>query len=337
MKILQISNFGIKKNLEWFYNSDYKLYYGLVRLGHAVYQFSNRDIAKQVSIFKSRFGAAAKVNKKLLKICDNLRPDMILIGHAEMISNETLQQIKLKYGTKIVLFNVDALWVEHIREHLLHRSKVADAMFLTTAGESLEQFRKNCPKVSFIPNPVDPAIDKYKLYENETHNYDIFFAGAGEFRINTINFLKEQLPEAKFNVPGQLGKPLKYGQSYWDELTQCRIGLNLPQFAEEKYNPPLYSSDRLAQYMGNGLATFIYKVQGYQDYFEDGKEAFFYDSNKHLAELLKELVPNKELLKEVAQKGREKYHMWYNSEIISQYIVDVTFDKKYKFDYNWPT
>jgi len=78
MRILQIGNFERKRNFRFFYNTDYKLYDGLVRNGHFVLPFSDRDTARESNIFSSRQFGAKKANKKLLEVCDTIEPDFIL-------------------------------------------------------------------------------------------------------------------------------------------------------------------------------------------------------------------------------------------------------------------
>lgn len=339
MKILQIGNFGIKRNLSHFYNIDYKLYFGLVKNGHAVYQFSNRDIARQESITKSRFGSKGKVNKKLIKVCSNLKPDMILIGHAEQITNDSLNYIKQENpDIRIAYFNVDALWVDHNKKLIEDRLKCEslDGFFVTTAGDAINEFRRDGLKVSFIPNATDRSIDKYRCFENEASEYDIFFAGSGEYRTQAISYLRDRLPHLNYNILAQNNRPLLYGQDYYDELVKCKIGLNLPQFTEDHYQPYLYSSDRISQYMGNGLLTFIHRKTGYEEYFAEGKEALYYDNCEELAEKINHYNMDKKAARDIAGNGWQKYHMLFSSEKISQYIVEEVFDLSHSHNYGWP-
>ncbi len=222
LKILQVANFGYKHNFQQFYNCDYKIYFGLIKNGHSVYQFSNRDIARQDGFFKSRFGSRSVQNKKLIKVAKEIRPDLILLGHSEQIENETLNIIREDNNKiKIAAFNVDALWLDHNVNLVKERSLAVDSMFLTTAGESLKQFSRAGLKISYIPNPVDGSIDKYRCFENENPEYDVFFAGGGEYRINTCNYIKEKLPEIKFHHIGKGKQKVVYGQKYLDELKKC--------------------------------------------------------------------------------------------------------------------
>jgi hypothetical protein len=337
LKILQVANFDYKNNFHQFYNCDYKLYFGLIKNGHSVYQFSNRDIARQDGFFKSRFGSKKVQNDKLIKVTREMRPDLILLGHAEQIDNATLNKIRSENkNIKIAAFNVDALWLEHNVQLVKERSKAVDALFLTTAGGSLKQFSRNGLKIAFVPNPVDESIDKYRCFENNNPEFDIFFAGGGEYRVGTCNYLKKKLPDLKFHTIAQTKPTLVYGQGYLDELKKCWIGINLPQFTDDHYQPYLYSSDRVSQYFGNGLLTVCHKKTGYSDLLEEGKEALFYSTEEELAEKLQHAKINRKDSLTIAENGWKKYHMLYNSKIITQYMVDVIFSESLSQNYKWP-
>lgn len=325
MKILFVGNFDYKKNYHQFYNCDYKFYFGLIRNGHSVYQFSNRDLARQEGFFKSRFGSESAVNKKLLKVVRQLKPELIFLSHCGMVKNETLQIIRDENkNIKLAEINVDALWVDHIKKHLLERAPFIDALFLTTSGDQLNEFRKINPKLkaSYIPNPVDPSIEVKKVFENADHEFDVFFGGGGTHRTATIDYLRKNLKEVKFNIAGQ-DIPLVYGQKYFDEMCRCHTGLNLPQFVEDFYQPPLYSSDRIAQIFGNGLLAVIHAKTQLQTMFEPDVEAIFYDEWEDLAEKIHQYKIDKGKRKLIAENGWNKYHMLYNSKKITQDMVDI--------------
>jgi hypothetical protein len=323
MRILQVANFDYKKNYHQFYNCDYKFYFGLLKNGHAVYQFSNRDLARQEGFFKSRFASENAINKKLIKTVNQLKPDLIFLGHAENIQNETLLEIKSQHkNIKIAGFYVDALWLPKNVEYLKYRATALDALFITTAGDSLNQFKSLCPIVEFIANPVDDSIEIYKQFEKDNTEHDVFFAGSGVYRTETCEYLRENLKDIKFNILGQRTIPLTYGNKYFEELTKCKIGLNLPQFTDDIFQPYLYSSDRISHYFGNGLLTILHAKTGYKDFFKENEEAIYYSELEELAEKIQFYSKNDSSRKLIAKNGWTKYHMLYNSKIITQYIVN---------------
>ena len=108
------------------------------------------------------------------------------------------------------------------------------------------------------------------------------------------------------------------------------MALNLSRGKPIKY----YSSDRIAQLMGNGLLTFI-DSRTQLNKIINNKEAVFY---KNISDLKNKIYyfknrPNE--LKKIASNGRKTYHKKYNSTIISQYIIDKTTNTKSKQKYSW--
>jgi len=99
--------------------------------------------------------------------------------------------------------------------------------------------------------------------------------------------------------------------------------LNLCRGDPVKY----YSSDRLAQLIGNGLLTFIDKKTNY-DHFFTCKEMIFYNNLSDLSEKIQKYKKNNKERKTIARNGKMKYFKYFNSKIVSQYIINKTFEFK---------
>ena len=67
----------------------------VIRLGNSVLEFSDRDIQKLQILF-GYIGAKA-LNEKLRITCYNYKPDMIVLGHADLISSDMLGELKNEY------------------------------------------------------------------------------------------------------------------------------------------------------------------------------------------------------------------------------------------------
>jgi spore maturation protein CgeB len=108
------------------------------------------------------------------------------------------------------------------------------------------------------------------------------------------------------------------------------MGLNLSRGKPVKY----YSSDRIAQLMGNGLLTFIDEKTHYNDFFSN-KEIVTYKNLTDLSYLLQKYKKDEKQRKLIAKNGKIKYMKYFNSNIISKYIVERTMDNKISKDYLW--
>ena len=92
------------------------------------------------------------------------------------------------------------------------------------------------------------------------------------------------------------------GESFLNELSNSKMGLNLSRGKPIKY----YSSDRLAQLMGNGLRTFIDKKKLLNDFDKD--EMIFYNNLDDLSEN-NQYKKDDKLRREIA-KGNLKYQIF---------------------------
>ena len=108
------------------------------------------------------------------------------------------------------------------------------------------------------------------------------------------------------------------------------MGLNLSRGEPLKY----YSSDRIAQLFGNGLLTFLDEKTQLSDLFKKN-EAVFYSNIDDLAEKILKYKKDNSKRRELARNGKFKYMKYFNSDIVSQYIIDKTFDLKSKNNYIW--
>ena len=96
IKILHVTNFNERHNGRLFYNTGKRINNGFIRLNHSVLEFSDRDIVSYYRNFND-FDGSKKLNKKLLEVISNYVPDILIIGHADLIKIDTLEYIKKNY------------------------------------------------------------------------------------------------------------------------------------------------------------------------------------------------------------------------------------------------
>ena len=103
------------------------------------------------------------------------------------------------------------------------------------------------------------------------------------------------------------------------------MGLNLSRGQPVKY----YSSDRIAQLMGNGLLTFIDKRTLYGDFFTN-KEIILYKDINDLSYKINKYKKDHLDRKLIAKNGKKKYMKFFNSNIVCEFIINKTFQVEYK-------
>ena len=108
------------------------------------------------------------------------------------------------------------------------------------------------------------------------------------------------------------------------------MGLNLSRGKPLKY----YSSDRIVQLIGNGLLCLIDNKTQLSKIIPKNCAVYYKDIDD-LAKKIKFYKKNTNLMKKIAKNGKKFYNKNFNSSIVSQYIVDVTFNLKHKYKYVW--
>ena len=338
LKILHITNFNERHNGRLFYNTGKRINNGFIRLGHSVLEFSDRDI---VSYYRSLtdIKGQKRLNKKLVEVISNYVPDLIVLGHADLIKVETLEYIKKNYPNIRIcqwfLDRMDDKWA-HNKKRFLDKINVTDANFCTSDPKSIGLDNKF--NIKYIPNPVDESFEILRNYQNKYFNNDVFFAmshgvhrgelkkGKFDARENFINNLLKKTPNIRFDIYGMNNIQPIWADDYLSAISQSKIGLNISQGKPSKY----YSSDRISQLIGNGLLVMIDEKTKFGDFFTKD-EIILYKNISDLSEKIIKYNNDYKARNKIAKKGREKYFKYFNSTIVSEFIINKTFkiDKKY--------
>ena len=93
LRILHVTNFNVRHNGRLFYNTGRRINNGLIKLGHTVQTLSDRDTVSQERKIIDLYGSKS-LNNKFLDIVGNFNPNLIILGHADAISNISIEKIK---------------------------------------------------------------------------------------------------------------------------------------------------------------------------------------------------------------------------------------------------
>jgi hypothetical protein len=340
-RILHITNFNERHNGRLFYNTGRRINNGLIKLGHTVQTLSDRDTISHERKLSDPAGSKS-LNNKLLEIVSNFNPNLIILGHADQIMNESLKTIKDFYPSiKICQWFLDKMddnkWKMN-QNRFTKKFKYLDASFCTTHPSSIKSLRKE--KVLFIPNPVDKAFENLNIYKKKNFKHDLFFALSHGVHRGTLKYgksdnreflLRELIKinnEVKFNIFGIDNKQPIWAENFKKELSKSKIALNLSQGSSLKF----YTSDRFAQLVGNGILTLVDEKTQLNKLFSNN-EVVFYKDVRDLSLKLNEYKVNDKLRVRIAKNGMKKYHKYMNSMIVSKYMINKTLDinKKEKF------
>ena len=338
LKLLHITNFNERFNGRLHYNTGRRINNGLIRLGHNILTISDRDIvSKNKTIFDPQ--GKVKLQNSIIDSFNNFNADGIILGHADSVSVETLDKLKqLNNNLKISQWFLDPLGKhgpDYIKntKRVLEKTQLMDATFLTTDPNSLKIKLKNS---HFIPNPSDLSFETLKNYETKTVN-DVFFAmshgvhrgglkkGKTDDREIFINKLIKKNNKINFDIYGMNNVQPIWGDKFLSKISNSSMGLNLSRGLPVKY----YSSDRIAQLLGNGLLTFIDKKTCFYDFLNDDQIIYYEDLNDLSYKLNKYKKDDKDR-KRIAKNGRDIYLKEFNSTLVANFILSKMFNYNIK-------
>ena len=342
LKILHITNLNERFDGRLHYNTGKRLNNGFIRLGHNVLTISDRDIIKQNKTLTDISGIKT-LNKRIFKTVINFKPDMIVLGHADNISEETIIKIKSLYNPIICQWFLDPLIkrgpdYEKNKKRILNLDKFIDATFITThPGDILFKIRN----AYYMPNPCDPSFESLDNSKLEPKK-DLFFAmshgvhrgvlkgGKKDDREFFLENLKKKIKNIDFDIYGMKGIQPIWGDNFLNTLKNYKMGLNLSRGQPIKY----YSSDRIVQLIGNGVLTFIDKRTKLNEIISSDA-AIFYNNLDDLVRKINFYKKNPKLAKKISSKGKKEYFKKFNSNIVCKYIIDKSFNLNSKNKYYW--
>jgi glycosyltransferase involved in cell wall biosynthesis len=343
LKILHITNFNQRFNGRLHYNTGTRLNNGFIRLGHNVLTISDRDIINKNRSVRD-FNGKKSLQESIITSFRNFNPDCIILGHADSVTNETLHDLKsINRNLKVGQWFLDPLGKngpDHIKntKRITDKIEFIDATFLTTDPNSLSYKIENS---HFIPNPCDHSFETLKNYENECEN-DIFFAmshgvhrgalkkGKTDNREIFINKLISKNKNINFDIYGMNNVQPVWGNDFLNRISTSSMGLNLSRGKPIKY----YSSDRIAQLLGNGLLTFVDEKIHFNDFFTKD-QIVFYKNLEDLSYKINKYKKDNADRKRIAKNGKEIYLKEFNSTKVADYILTKTFNLKSKNKFIW--
>ena len=341
LKIFHITNFNNRFEGRLHYNTGKRLNNGFIRLGHNVLSISDRDIINNSKTLNDLNGVKT-LQKIVINNFKNFKPDLVVLGHADSLNLETIEYIKGQ-NIKIAQWFLDPVGknspdYEKNKKRVLEKSENIDATFLTSDPNDLDFKIKNS---FFIPNPSDFSFETLKNYKVECDN-DLFFAmshgvhrgilksGKYDDRELFINELINKNKHITFDIYGMNKKEPIWGDEFIRTISNSSMGLNLSRGYPVKY----YSSDRIAQLMGNGLLTFIDKNTSYGDFFTK-EEIILYKGIDDLSYKLNKYKKDKNQRKLIAKNGKYKYMKYFNSNLVCEFIINKTFELNSKNKFLW--
>ena len=145
-----------------------------------------------------------------------------------------------------------------------------------------------------------------------------------------INDLIKNCKDIKFDIYGMNETQPVWGSDFIKVVSNSKMGLNLSRGKPVKY----YSSDRIAQLIGNGLLTFIDKKTKLSNIIPSNA-AVYYTNLHDLTKKIYSFKKNSKNRIKIAKNGRYIYHKYFNSTLVADYIIKKTLNIKYQKKFYW--
>lgn len=344
LRLLYVGSEQWSKMGSRYYNTPQKLVNGFTRLGAQALHFSDRDYARSKNFLKSRKLGAKAVGRYLLSLAVDYKPHVIFIGHVQTLSAAVLEEVRNQLpNVLLVHINIDALFVPDNLKNLQKTADQYDWLFSTTkiAPEFFPHL-KRC-KIGYMPNPVDRAVEVGKAFSLPTHSQDLILccgqALAGDERYDIPQEIRRQMPELNFRHFLSKQDGGLWGIDYMQQVGQSKMGLNLSRKREKDpvLDPRtwrLYSSDRIAHLLGNGVLTFTDSAFGLAEIYGDKSMAYYQNVNE-LIEQLRRYHTDDALRIRTAERGWKIAHEEFSSEKVAAHILSTVLNVQNPMAASW--
>lgn len=305
---------GFRLKHRYFYYSFYKnLLLGFQRSSHSIFFISDRDEADNF-LFGIRSLGKNYVNRMVMELCENVKPNLVISCHSDLINTETFKIIKEKHQCVIALVDCDPIDFDDQKSsirRLRRLNSVVDAAFYTTGGKRISAARKIFERTFFVPNPLDESLFSKRCNPERPIDVGYVSNGRGE-NSPQLSFLKK----SGFSVELRGGKNKKSIYGYDFEKFMCSLKSSI---VYSNYDDDLYSSDRISQIFAAEAVALIPKSIGMQAYIRED-EALFFDSSEELSKKMVNMIGDGKW-REIGPRGRKAYLRHFNSRDVADYII----------------
>lgn len=326
------------------YGLPYKINNGFIRNGHNVVWFSDRDVAKNASIIPARSLGWKKCNKNFLEYCRNFKPDIIAVCSPTLIERDTLLIAREILPESIVFqYNIDGLFIDANVKKIANKASAVHWTFMTTAGPILNKIANKDAPASFIPNPIDPGIDKFQNHTKDSFKHDLLFVGGKahwddpeDVRVVAVDNICQDLPGLDILLSNHMWGD-NYIQAYGDSKMVLCFN-HRPVGVTGGIGSPLYlgSSDRISFCLGNGLLTFT-NAKAELSKLYGGEALVEVDDYDDLLEKVRYYAADDDQRKKIAARGHKVAHENFNCTLVTKYMLETVLSDGYSNEYMWPT
>lgn len=287
-------------------------------IGHSVLKFDFRMYLPKnriLNAFLYRYGLkflAKKLNKSFVEEINKFDPDLIWVDKGLYLFPETLQSI----SQKKVHFNPDDPFGHYkYGWHIFKKSiPFYDIHFVPRPQNIKEYLGYGAKKVIEYDRSYNRKLHyPVKLNPEEKKKYSVevgFIGSYAEARSNSIKYLIKNGIDVYVYGPGwkkefQKSGLLRYVKSdaiYGDEYRKVICGMRIALHFLRKENRDFQDS-RSFEIPACGTFMLAERSYKHEEFFEDGKEAVYFNTDKELLDKVKFYLANPNLIGDIAKAG----------------------------------
>lgn len=272
----------------------------LVRAGHAATLVDDRRAFHVVG----RRAAGAWVRARVRAF----RPDRLILAKAIGVPVEVLRELCAEIPS--------VMWYRDLRvppdPAILERAACVDTTFLTAGGHAPLFEAAGARRALFLPDGVDPEVDRPVAPAPE-YECDVAFIGTAgdEHRVAFLARLARRFRvrtwgrgwESNAREVGWMGRPA-YGDDFGRICASARIVLGLDRGFQAREQVWGYTSNRLWRVIAAGGFYLGPSAPGLREILRDGEHCALYDDEEHALALIERYLADDAERERVRAAGR---------------------------------
>lgn len=286
--------------------------------------------ANNYSVTRFDYRATRNPDNDLLKIADEVQPDLFWFGKAETINPDTLRILKTKFSEATFV-----KWFADIRNqpttHDISHNLYMDWCFGTAGGTYLASHLM--PQMKGVASIITFTDSDYykKTNVEERYETDILWTGRRGFGDNSIrneviSFLN-RVSNVKVKIAGITDWLEEPEYVYYINGTKIGVGAN-------SFNRTKYSSDRLGNYISCGTFYLPHKFEGIEEIFTRGKNLDWFETIEELQEKLEYYLSNEKKRELIAANAKEFVLKHFDYAPLVDNLLYIINNKKSKYEWD---
>lgn len=253
------------------------------------------------------------VNRRLLELAANYRPDLLLVLFGENISPETVLKIKDRFGATTVNWMHDTLLLPPCLDLLKATYSCYDHIFIVDSGESPKKFGLVRDNIHTLPLACEPSVHKrLDLSKEEIEKYgsDVSFLGT---MIPRREKILESIGDMDLRIWGRWSKKSPtlercyreqdvYGAQAVKVYNASKIVLDIHGLygeEEEIFNV----TPRVFEVPASGGFLLTNYIPQLEEFYKVGEEIAAYKNLEEMRELLQYYLSHDEERQKMAEQG----------------------------------